>query len=147
MKSAPLVPALAFLAFAVLCAGPAGAARAADPLDGTWLPQTAEMAGNKLPPAFTEGMKLVIDGEKYLVTTKEGPDAGTVKVDRSTDPKGIDIKGTEGPNKGKTIPAIFELKGDMLKVCYNLGGAERPASFETRQRTKLFLVTYQRAKP
>jgi uncharacterized protein (TIGR03067 family) len=72
------------------------------------------------------------------------PDKGTFKLDPSAKPKAIDITGTEGPNKGKTIPAIYELTDDTLTVCYNLGGKDRPTEFKTKAGTQLFLVTYKR---
>ena len=31
-----------------------------------------------------------------------------------TSPKAMEVTGTDGPNKGKTFPAIYELKGDTL---------------------------------
>ena len=34
----------------------------------------------------------------------------------------MDITGTNGPNKGKTFLVIYELKGDELRVCYDLSG-------------------------
>ena len=33
------------------------------------------------------------------------------------------ITGTEGPNRGKTFPAIYELKDDTLRICDDLSGA------------------------
>jgi uncharacterized protein (TIGR03067 family) len=69
-----------------------------------------------------------------------------VKIDTSKKPKTMDIIGAEGPNKGKTFLAIYELNGDTLRVCYNLGGKERPAEFKTTKDSLVFLATYQRAK-
>ena len=58
----------------------------------------------------------------------------------------MDITGTEGPNKGKTFQAIYELDGDTLKVCYDLSGKGRPTEFKTAEGTQLFLVIYTREK-
>ncbi len=116
-------------------------------LQGTWLPATAELGGNKFPDEILKMIKLVIKDDKYTVTVGTQPDQGTVKLEPSAKPKALTITGTEGPNKGKTIPAIYELNGDTLRVCYNLGGAERPTAFETKAGTQQFLVTYKREKP
>jgi uncharacterized protein (TIGR03067 family) len=59
----------------------------------------------------------------------------------------LDITGTEGPNKGKTILGIYEKTGDTLRVCYDLGGKARPVEFKTEKGTLHFLVTYERQKP
>ncbi len=61
-------------------------------------------------------IKLVIKDDKYTVTVGEKTDQGTLKRDTKAKPMTLDIVGTEGPNKGKTILAIYELKGDTLKV-------------------------------
>jgi uncharacterized protein (TIGR03067 family) len=58
----------------------------------------------------------------------------------------MDITGTDGPNKGKTFPAIYELDGDTLKVCYDLSGKERPKALKTESGTMTFLVIYKRVK-
>ena len=48
----------------------------------------------------------------------------------------MDIKGTDGPNKGKTIKTIYKLDGDTLVVCYELGdGAGRRNSRRNRKQS------------
>jgi uncharacterized protein (TIGR03067 family) len=58
----------------------------------------------------------------------------------------LTITGTDGPNKGKTFPCIYELDGDTLRVCYDLSGVKAPADFSTAAGTQLYLVTYTRKK-
>lgn len=62
------------------------------------------------------------------------------------EPKALDIAGTEGPNKGRTILAIYEQGGDTLPVCYDLSGKGRPAGFRTKEGTRLLLVGYKLQK-
>jgi uncharacterized protein (TIGR03067 family) len=123
------------------------AARDSDTIDGTWLPEKAELAGKPLPDEVRKSIKLVVKDGKYTVTVGKGIDKGTVKLDPKAKPKALDITGTEGPNKGKTILAIYERDGDTLRVCYDLGGKSRPTEFKSREGTKLYLVTYKRDKP
>lgn len=113
-------------------------------LQGTWLPLTAELAGKPFPEEVRKSLRLEIKGEKYVVTAGKSIDRGVCKWNAEASPKELDITGEEGPNKGKTIPAIYELDGETLKVCYNLGGAERPKEFKTNDGAALFLVTYRR---
>ena len=56
------------------------------------------------------------------------------------------VTGTEGPNRGKIFPCIYELQGDTLRICYDLSCAKRPAEFKTAVGTRLYLVTYARNK-
>jgi uncharacterized protein (TIGR03067 family) len=116
-------------------------------MNGTWVPTAAELDGEKLPKAAYETIKLVVKDEKYTVTFGDLVDEGTVTLDLESDPTGMEIKGTKGPNDGKTIPAIYEFKDDTLKVCYNLEGKKRPKEFKTTAGSKFYMVTYKREKP
>src|SRR5439155_25095046 len=116
-------------------------------LQGTWQMTSAELGGRKWPDELVKVTKMALVDEKYTVTVGEQPDKGTFKLDPNAKPAAMDIIGTDGPNKGKTFPAIYELSGDMLKVCYALEGKDRPTKFETKMGTALFLVTYKRSKP
>jgi uncharacterized protein (TIGR03067 family) len=114
--------------------------------DGTWIPTRAELGGNKLPDDVLKTIKLVLEGDKYTVTIGSEVDKGTVKMDAKAKPMTMDIVGTEGPNKGKTILAICEMSGDTMKVCYDVSGKNRPKTFESKPDTLLFLATYKRMK-
>jgi uncharacterized protein (TIGR03067 family) len=134
-----------FLALSLPCVSRGDDAKS---MDGTWLPSAAELAGEKFPDEVRKIIKLVIDDGKYTVTVGKNPDRGTVKLDPSKKPKEMDITGTEGPNKGKTFLAIYEMTDDeTLRVCYDLSGKARPSEFKTEKDTKLYLVTYKREKP
>ncbi len=56
------------------------------------------------------------------------------------------VNGVKVPNAGKTLPAIYELDADTLRICYDLSGQARPKEFKTTEGTKLYLVTYKRKK-
>ena len=122
-------------------------AKDGDGLQGTWKPSTGELAGMKFPDETLKTITLMIKDDKYKVTVGMQVDQGTVKLNPKAKPKEMDITGTEGPNKGKTILAIYELDGDTLRICYDLGGKNHPTEFKTREGTQLFLVTYKREKP
>jgi uncharacterized protein (TIGR03067 family) len=123
-----------------------GAASEAKKMDGTWKPISAELAGKQWPQQVLDSMKLILKDDQYTVEIGDNKDEGTVKLDPSKSPKTMDITGTNGPNKGKTFLVIYELKGEELRVCYDLSGKSRPTEFVTRPDTMLFLVTYRRAK-
>jgi uncharacterized protein (TIGR03067 family) len=116
-------------------------------MEGTWLVMEAELGGKKFPPDTLKTMKLVVQKSKYTVTADANTDEGTLELDATKNPKTMDIKGTKGPNQGKNIPAIYELKENTLKICYGLDGEKRPTEFKTGTNPKLFLVTYKREKP
>jgi uncharacterized protein (TIGR03067 family) len=140
-----IVSASLMIACALVAISHAGQAPGGQNLQGNWLLTKAELAGEPLPDKNVT-IKLMIKGNDYTVMVDEKVDKGTVKIDESAKPKTLDITGSDGPNKGKTILAIYELDGDMLKVCYNLDGKNRPTEFKTAAKTQLFLATYKRDK-
>jgi len=125
---------------------------AADPPDdakavqGSWTPAKADLGGQPMTEAVLKSISLKLDHGKYEVFVGDKPDKGTYTLDSTSMPKSMTITGTEGPNQGKTFPAIYELKGDTLRICYDLSGAKRPTEFKSIAGTKLYLVTYNRKK-
>jgi uncharacterized protein (TIGR03067 family) len=117
------------------------------PADGKWQAIEAELNGKPFPPEAAKGIQLTIDGDKYVVTTNEGEDRGTVRYVPDEKPSALDITGTDGPNKGKTFLAIYKVVGDKLTVCYDLSGKSRPKEFKTTPKSMLFLATYRKQKP
>jgi uncharacterized protein (TIGR03067 family) len=118
-----------------------------DSVQGTRLPATAELGGKMFPDEVRKTIKLVVKDEKYMVTVGENIDQGTIKLNPAAKPKELDITGTEGPNKGRTILAIYERDGVTMRVCYDLSGKDRPKGFSTQPGTQLFLVTHRLEKP
>ena len=123
---------------------------AADPPDdakavqGSWTPTKADLGRQPMTEAVLKSISLKLDNGKYEVFVGGKPDKGTYTIDSASKPKSMTVTGTEGPNNGKTFPAIYELKGDTLRICYDLSGAKRPTEFKTIAGTRLYLVTYSR---
>ena len=115
---------------------------------GIWVPVKAELGGQPMPDALLRTITLKLTKSEYEVTIvgEPEPDKGTWTLDASAEPKGVKIIGVKGPNAGKTFPAIYELKADTLRVCYDLSCAKRPTEFKTQTGTQLYLVTYNRKK-
>ncbi len=140
----------------ILCIGLAVAASltafAADPPDdakavqGSWTPTKADLGGQPMAEAVLKSISLKLENGKYEVSVGGRPDKGTYTLDSTSKPKSMTITGTEGPNQGKTFPAIYELKGDTLRICYDLSGVKRPTEFKSMAGTRLYLVTYSRRK-
>lgn len=115
--------------------------------DGVWLVVGLEQMGKKLPTEVVEklNMKLTIKGNKYTVMVADKVhDQGTSTVDATKKPNTVDIKSEEGENKGKTILAIVEIKGDSMKACYDMVGAGRPTEFATQEGSSHVLILYKR---
>lgn len=112
-------------------------------IQGTWTIASAELGGRPLPSDVASSITLKLDAGKYEVKA-ENLDKGTYTINPAAKPKALDISGTEGPSAGKHLLCIYELHGDVLKICYELGEGPRPAEFKSPAGTEIFLVTYKR---
>jgi uncharacterized protein (TIGR03067 family) len=115
-------------------------------VQGNWKPVTAELAGQPMSDAILKIISLKLDNGKYEVFVGAEPDRGIYTLDSTTQPKSMTVTGTDGVNRGKTFPAIYELNGDTLRICYDLSGVKRPTEFKSVAGTKIYLVTYHRKK-
>lgn len=137
---------ICFMVAALLNVSAADLPDDAKAIQGKWEIVSAELAGQPMAEAVMKSISLKMDNGKYEVFVGQQPDRGTYTLDSVTKPAGMTVVGTEGPNKGKTFPAIYELNGDTLRICYDLSGAKRPTEFKSVAGTKLYLVTYKRKK-
>ena len=111
-------------------------------LDGIWIPQGAEFGGQTLPMPDT---RWEIVGNRYVIQEEEGRDEGELVIDLDRTPHALDLVGKTGPNSGKTIVAIFRMRGDLLQLCYDVSGASRrPQTFETAPNSMQLMVRYRR---
>lgn len=133
------------LTLLLVAGGPTDAKKELAAMDGKWKPIAMQTGDTKFTKDQMKAIELVIEDGKYLVTANGEKDKGTLKIDTKPEVKTMDIVGTDGPNKGKTFPAIYELDGDKLKICYALEGTKRPTEFKSTG-AKTLLVTYEKVK-
>ncbi|MFO0901467.1 MAG: TIGR03067 domain-containing protein [Pirellulales bacterium] len=115
-------------------------------MQGTWIPQEAKIGGQDFPAPVLKSLRLSLQGDRYEVSTGKAVDKGVVAYDPTTMPRSMSITGQEGPNKGKTLLAIYELNGDELKICYDLSGEKTPTEFVSEPATQSLFVKYRREK-
>ena len=108
--------------------------------NGTWVPQSQEFAGTKLPPAVFEKQKLIIADSTYTVIA-ESVDKGVVHY---TGNDKMDIYGKEGVNAGKHFTAIYKYENEQLTICYNLTGSGYPEAFDTKGKPMHFMSVFKK---
>jgi uncharacterized protein (TIGR03067 family) len=115
---------------------------------GNWKVEKAELGGKDLTDQLKTLKFEVRDGGKYITQVGEVKDEGAFTVDAAKTPKEVDIKPGGGPNKGKTMKAIYKIDGDSFTVCYefNIETGKRPEKFESKADTTVLLITYKREK-
>ncbi len=118
-----------------------------DKFQGEWTLVTREENGEsqKITEDSEHYIKLKIDGEKFMVTLKNGDHEATYAVDSSKKPKTIDLTLKGGDQDGTVMKGFFELDGDTLKICMGTPEApDRPAEFKSKDAVKVF--TFKRVK-
>lgn len=110
------------------------------PLHGSWLPLRAELDGEAAPSLALERMELVLGAGSYAVSfAGEVRDRGALAHDDAT----LTLLASHGGHAGRVIPAIYQLAGDRLRICYALDGGT-PSAFATAPGSQRYLVTYRR---
>jgi uncharacterized protein (TIGR03067 family) len=74
---------------------------------------------------------------------------GTVVLDPGKNPKQMKVTSTAGPDKGQTKLGIYEIDGDMLKICFYMddsGTKKRPAEFASAKDSVTSLAVMKRMK-
>lgn len=114
---------------------------------GAWKFESSESGGQKIPAEQLKDFVLTFDGAKH--TVKNGTEviqAGTQTIDPSKSPKAIDVTLTEGAMKGMVLLGIYEIDGDTLKVCFDMGNKKRPVEFKSPPGSETFVNVHKRAK-
>jgi uncharacterized protein (TIGR03067 family) len=114
---------------------------------GTWTFESSEAGGRQLPASELKGLILTFEGNKH--TVKKGNEviqAGTQKLDPLRSPKAIDVTLTEGVNKGAVMLGVYEIEGDILKVCFDAAGKKRPMQFKSEPGSETFVNVHKRLK-
>jgi uncharacterized protein (TIGR03067 family) len=138
------------IAAAVLLLLPAAMLHAVDAakgdkdLDGEWEIKSA-LRGSKEPPADAPKPSLTIRGDALSLVIGDNTAKANIKADPSKSPKEIDITLEAGPHKGETIKAIYEVKGDEMRVCHGEAGQDRPTEFASKAAGET-LAVWKRAK-
>jgi uncharacterized protein (TIGR03067 family) len=123
------------LLLCVLTAGPAVAV-AGSGLEGKWQAFEATSNGEPPPPGMLQQLTLVFRGETLSIM---GAPPSRFTVDESFSPAHIDLL-----NSLHQV-GIYELKGDVLRVCFGIQG-DRPKAFHTENGTNRTFIALKRVK-
>ncbi|MCI0642164.1 MAG: sigma-70 family RNA polymerase sigma factor [Gemmataceae bacterium] len=116
-------------------------------LQGTW--DVTEVVSDGTATDNLKGVQAVFDKDQLSLVGVAGKRDFSVKLDPTKKPKAIDLTALDGEQKDKTNPAIYELDGDVLKLCMSNepGKITRPAELASKEGSKLLLMTLKRVKP
>lgn len=112
-------------------------------LIGTWEMIRAESGGEHSLELLALRVELDLAASHYTVRFGgQVADRGTLVFVSAA---AFTLTGTEGPNLGRTIPCIYQVVGDRLRICYGMDGSA-PEKFATTAGSSHYLATYRRRK-
>src|SRR5262249_30071322 len=115
-------------------------------IQGSWIVQSVVDRGKMLPPEKIKGIKFVFSEDKLTMVVPTGDKKESrFKADLRANPKTIDIVPLDGPQKDKTVPGIFELTGETLKLCLpHQPTKQRPTKFEAPEGSDLNVIVLKK---
>ena len=101
----------------------------------------AELEGEPVPELVTQNTSVEFRAGIYVVRFGDAEtDRGTYSLEEINE---LTLHGSSGVNAGRTIPCLYQTKGDRLRVCYGLDSV-RPTEFTTAANTGRYLGWYRR---
>jgi len=116
-------------------------------LQGSWVMVAMESDGQEVPAEDFKDWKAVYEGNR--VTLRAGDRVrrrGIITLDPARKPKAINTWDQDGPYEDQTVPGIYQLDGETLKLCFARPGAERPKEFTTKAGPGVVSCVYRREK-
>lgn len=117
---------------------------------GTWQVVSSEEDGRPTPDFIVQSLKIEIKGDQLTLKGVEELmkkfGKVTLVIDPATTPKILDFKVESGSEKNNAYEGIYELKGDVLKICASVVSGNRPDDFSTKAGSNRVLFVLKREK-
>ena len=140
--------ALIVLTAALLVTAEDAAKADLDRLQGTWQMVEMEAEGEAVPAEEIKTRTAVYEGNRLKLCQGDTVRRrGIITLNPGRKPKAMNTWDQDGPYEDQTVPGIYELDGDTLKVCFARPGQERPKAFTTKEGTGVLVCVYKRQKP
>lgn len=115
-----------------------------NPLEGIWEMVRAEMQGESAPELVVLKTELELTSTGYVIRFDgEAMDQGFYQAGATAEFKTLLLRGVTGTNAGRTIPCIYQLNSNRLRICYGLDGGA-PTEFSAKAGEERYLATYRR---
>jgi uncharacterized protein (TIGR03067 family) len=88
--------------------------------------------GKQAPDDQVQKTRLIVEGNKFTLTSKDATITGTFTINPSATPKRIDVTLTSKEGKETKLLGIYQIKGDTRKSCFAVPGKERPSEFTSK---------------
>jgi uncharacterized protein (TIGR03067 family) len=102
-----------------------------DWLQGAWSIKSLSMDGRDMPASLLSNASIVVKENRFVGLGMGAEYEGTLDVDTSATPNQLNMRFDVGPEKGNVNLCIYELSGDVWKLCIATRGNVRPTAFAT----------------
>ncbi len=114
-------------------------------LEGTWEAVSFVHEGKEEPQAPGK-ILLTFRGSAMTLEVAGSTLRATVKADAGKTPRWIDVTYENGPDKGKTIRGLYEVKGDTLRLCHGDATKARPAVMASKEGSGYNIGNWKRVR-
>jgi uncharacterized protein (TIGR03067 family) len=117
-------------------------------LAGNWQAVSYALNGKKASAKDMEKIQLTFDPDGKSQARRDGKVfiASMATIDPTQTPMAIDLKFTEGSDKGKSALGIYKIDDGILTICRAGPGQARPTAFSSKPDSGHTLMTYKRRK-
>lgn len=113
-------------------------------VEGTWQMIRGELSGDPAPELVTTKTQVEFAAGSYRVRfAGEIADRGRYELGGTLEARTMVLHGETGPNAGRTIPCIYQLTGNLLRICYGFDSVT-PTEFATTAGDQRYLAFYRR---
>lgn len=117
-------------------------------LSGIWEFGPGLADGIATNPEARAGVRLKVMGDQFILDDPmQGIDRGSFTVDPSQCPKTVVIRHLEGPLKGRVARGLYEIDGDVFRICVPLGESDPPTELKAGAGSGHALQELRRIKP
>jgi uncharacterized protein (TIGR03067 family) len=116
-----------------------------DLLQGSWSITSLSMDGQELPAAMFAKASIVVKGNRFTSLGMGTQYEGTLELDSSTNPRQLNMNFDAGPEKGNVNLCIYEVAGDIWRLCIATRGTVRPSAFISTPGSGIALEVLRRA--
>ncbi len=115
-----------------------------DLLQGSWSIKALMLEGQAMPSVMFANASIVVQANRFVSLGMGTPYEGTLELDSSTNPHQLNMNFDVGPEKGNVNLCIYELAGDVWKLCIATRGSTRPTAFLSTPGTDIAVQMIQR---
>jgi uncharacterized protein (TIGR03067 family) len=116
-------------------------------LQGTWSAVSMTGDGENQPlEGALAGLQVVVTGDHRAVRIRDTIASRTVfRIDPTARPKTIDVMVLEGALAGQIMLGIYDIEGDLHRVCLSSPGKGRPQEFASKPDSGCTFTTFKRS--